>query len=56
MYRSNDISASAALSARGPRGLKDLEGDRTRTAELNWLKGCSIPYGFMLKNENLEKG
>lgn len=27
----------------------ELGGDRTRTADLNWSKGCSIPYMMLCK-------
>jgi len=45
LYRSKDISASCpVLPVRGLGEHKELGGDRTRTADLNWMKGYSIPY------------
>lgn len=29
----------------------ELEGVRTSTADLNWPKGCLLPYGIMLSNK-----
>lgn len=30
---------------------KELGGDRTRTADPDWTKGCPIPYGVMLNHK-----
>ncbi|KAK4827647.1 hypothetical protein QYF61_020419 [Mycteria americana] len=35
---------------------KKLEGDTAGTADLNWLKGWSIPYNVMLSNKNCGRG
>ena len=35
-----------AILSKGP---KELEGNRIRTADLNWPKGYFIPYGIMQK-------
>lgn len=32
-------------------GNKELGGDRTRTADLNWPRGCPTPYGVMWNYE-----
>ena len=34
---------------------KELGGDKMKTADLNWPKGCSIPYDIMWK-ESFEGG
>lgn len=47
------LSFSASTAAEGAGGHKELGGNRTRTAALNWPKGYSVPYGIMQKQ--LEK-
>jgi len=37
------------LPVRGLRGHKKLGEDRTRTADLSWSKGYSVPYAIMHK-------
>jgi len=40
----------SALPAMGLGGHKNLGGDRTRTADLNWPKGYPIPHGTVWTN------
>ena len=35
---------------------KEVGGDRIRTDDLNWPKGCSIPYDAMLDNKAWAEG
>lgn len=50
LYKAKDISASySALLVRVAGDHKELEGDRTRTVDLNCSKGQSIPYDIMQK-------
>lgn len=51
LSRARDISAfHAALPKSGLGEHKDLEGDSTRTADLNWPEESFIPYNIMPKN------
>lgn len=53
LNRVKDFSTShTALPARRLRAHKELEGDRTRTTNANWLKGCPLLYGVTLSNKS----
>ena len=54
----SSLAAHGALSARGLGVHKELGGDRTRTADLNWPKGYSILCDIMWekKKKNHRKG
>ena len=50
LYRAKDVPTSCTvLSVRGAGGQKELGGDRTWAAELNWPNGYSITYNTMQK-------
>ena len=53
LYRAKDIPVSQFLVLsckwRWLRGHKELGWDRSRTADLNWPKGYSIPYNILQK-------
>ena len=54
LYRAKAVSASQLFvlfcqQEGWGEGHKELGGDRTRTADLNWSKGCSIPYMMLCK-------
>lgn len=51
LRRAKVISASCtALPVRGLEQYRELGGDRTRTADLYWPKGCSIPHNIIRNN------
>ena len=51
----SSLAAHGALSARGLGVHKELGGDRTSTADLNWPKGYSILYDIMQRNLKMVK-
>lgn len=54
LHRAKDVSVSQLLlcpTSEGLEGHKELRGDRTETADLNWLKRHPIPYHIMKKKK-----
>jgi len=54
LHRAKDVSVSQLLlcpTSEGLEGHKELRGDRTETADLNWLKRHPIPYNIIKKKK-----
>lgn len=53
-HRAKNASISCAIEKLEVHN--EQRGDRTRTDDINWPKGCDIPYGIMLGGRRRKGG